>query len=364
MHAALPSPPSRHSRIGLVSLLALVVSLTWAAAAQATVVTGAASDPSGDLALSDRPDMPDPPVDFTNAGVRYDDQTGRVDVSFTFNTTPPSSYGFEASVGLGVRASDGSCNAPGYTRWWKVNPSEEAGQLALYGFRSKSGAGPVQPTSDHEVVGTVFDDGPGADPEWHDLDPLSDWDAGPKQTWNFSTVNAELLNRDYICASAHLTVADGADTGEDGGARFALNPASAPPGAAPSGSSTSGGKAAAPKAVDVTPPLAILAGKKTQKLGKSIGLVVRATNENLFVSVSGSVSVPGAAKTYRLTAVKNRFLARGTKRTLKLKLSRKARRAIRRALSKGKKVRANLTVRVRDAAGNSTTKKRTVKLKR
>lgn len=343
---AVPTSSSRRHRAWFAGL-ALLASLAAAPVADATVYAGSASDPSGDLGPSDGPGPPDPPVDFTNAAVRYDDQTGRVDVSFTFNTPPPASYGFEASVGLGVRDGDGSCNAPSYARWWQVASSKEAGQLALYGFRSKSGAGAIQPTSSHEVVGTVFDDG--ADSEWHDVPPLSDWDAGPKQTWNFSTTNTALLNRDYICAEAHVTVSGTGGTGEDGGARFALNP---PP---PSPS---------PPAVDITAPVATLAGKKTQKLGKSVRLVVQATNENLFVSVSGTVSVPGASKTYRLGAVRNRFVARGTKRTLRLKLSKKSRRAIRRALRKGKRVSAKLNIRVRDAAGNTTTKKRTIKLRR
>lgn len=107
-----------------------------------------------------------------------------------------------------------------------------------------------------------------------------------------------------------------------------------------------------------------LAGKATQKLGKAIRLTVGATSEDLWVSATGTVSLGGAARVYRLGAVKDRHVARGAKATLKLALPAKARDAIRRALKKGRKVKAVLTVRIKDAAGNAAATKRTIKLTR
>ena len=115
---------------------------------------------------------------------------------------------------------------------------------------------------------------------------------------------------------------------------------------------------------DTTPPGLSLGGKKTLKAGKAVSVVVGATTEDLFASASGSVSVPGASKSYRLKAVKNRFVARGTKATLKLKVPKKALKAIKRALRAGRKVKAKLKLNARDGAGNVATGKRTIKLKR
>jgi hypothetical protein len=107
-----------------------------------------------------------------------------------------------------------------------------------------------------------------------------------------------------------------------------------------------------------------LGGKKTQKAGKTVSVVVSATIEDLWASASGGVAVSEASKIYRLKAIKNRFVARGTKATLKLKVPKKAQKAIKKALSRGSKVKAKVKLTARDGAGNLTTRKRTVKLKR
>jgi hypothetical protein len=58
-------------------------------------------------------------------------------------------------------------------------------------------------------------------------------------------------------------------------------------------------------------------------------------------------------------------LAAGERRTLKLKLSKKKLRKLKRALSKpGAKAKAKLKASARDAAGNRATAKRVVRLKR
>ena len=119
-----------------------------------------------------------------------------------------------------------------------------------------------------------------------------------------------------------------------------------------------------PPGPDTTTPGLALGGKKSQKAGKSVSVVVSATTEDLYASASGTVSVPGASKVYRLKSIANRFVARGTKATLKLKVPKAALKAIRRALRGRKTVKARIKLAARDGAGNLTTGRRTVKLTR
>ena len=119
-----------------------------------------------------------------------------------------------------------------------------------------------------------------------------------------------------------------------------------------------------PPGLDTTTPGLALGGKKTQKAGKTVSVVVSATTEDLYASASGVVSVPKASKVYRLKAIANRFVARGTKATLKLKVPSAALKAIKRALRGRKKVKASIKLTARDGAGNLASGKRTIKLKR
>jgi hypothetical protein len=54
----------------------------------------------------------------------------------------------------------------------------------------------------------------------------------------------------------------------------------------------------------------------------------------------------------------------GGKVKLRLKVPRKARGQAKRALRRGRKVRAKIKITVKDAAGNSSSKSRTVRLRR
>ena len=63
---------------------------------------------------------------------------------------------------------------------------------------------------------------------------------------------------------------------------------------------------------------------------QSLSLVVTATSEDLLASLSGTVSLPGASKVYKLTGVKDRFVARGSKATLKVQVPKKVLAAIKR----------------------------------
>ena len=115
---------------------------------------------------------------------------------------------------------------------------------------------------------------------------------------------------------------------------------------------------------DTAPPQISMRGKTTQKLGRSISILVTATTEDLWATASGSVSVPGASKVYKLTGIKNRFIARNTKVTLRLKVSKKTQNAIKRALRTKRRVAAKIKVSARDVAGNVTIGRRTIKVKR
>jgi hypothetical protein len=76
-------------------------------------------------------------------------------------------------------------------------------------------------------------------------------------------------------------------------------------------------------APDVAAPTFSLGGKRTQRVGRSIRLVVKAVGEDLSASLTASVSVPGASRPYKLTGVNDRFIARGEKATLRAKLPRR-----------------------------------------
>ena len=81
------------------------------------------------------------------------------------------------------------------------------------------------------------------------------------------------------------------------------------------------------------------------------------------VRATGKVVVQGSAKAFKLTPI-TKQVSKGAKPTLKLKLKKSALTAIGRALRAGKKLSAMVTVTAEDAAGNVTTKRRTIKLKR
>jgi hypothetical protein len=114
---------------------------------------------------------------------------------------------------------------------------------------------------------------------------------------------------------------------------------------------------------DTVAPAAKLTGHGTQKLGPSVAISVTCGKaEACLVSARGTLSVPGAARVYTLRPAKRRTVARGTRVALKLRVPAKAAGAARRALRRHRKIRASLTVTVADAAGNTTTLKRTVRL--
>jgi hypothetical protein len=114
---------------------------------------------------------------------------------------------------------------------------------------------------------------------------------------------------------------------------------------------------------DSTAPAAVLSGKTIQKAGSSIVVEVSCPTEACTATASGTVNVPGASKVYKLKGA-SANVPKGGKARLKLKVPSKARKAIKRALRRKKKIKAKVTVTARDAAGNKTTRKRTIRLKR
>ena len=113
---------------------------------------------------------------------------------------------------------------------------------------------------------------------------------------------------------------------------------------------------------DVTPPALALAGRRTQRARGKITVVVRARGEALWATASGTVRVRGSRKGHRLRGVGRVLVPAGKRRTLTLRIPRRALRATRRGLRRHRSVRAVLTIRAFDAAGNSTARKRAIRL--
>ncbi|MET0761252.1 MAG: hypothetical protein ABWZ63_02840 [Thermoleophilaceae bacterium] len=110
---------------------------------------------------------------------------------------------------------------------------------------------------------------------------------------------------------------------------------------------------------DTTAPSARLGGKARQDVDK-VAISV-ALSEAAALTVSGTVNVPGAARTLRFKTVRRQAQA-GQRVTVKLKLSRKARGTVKAALRRGRRIKASVKVSARDSAGNTTTRRRSIRL--
>jgi hypothetical protein len=131
---------------------------------------------------------------------------------------------------------------------------------------------------------------------------------------------------------------------------------------APGCGSASGGSTA--PALDSTAPLMRIAGRRVQDPIKRRMIVVEAACplEACVASARGSLSLPGAARTYRFRS-SARQIASGGNAKLKLRLRPRVRRAIKRALAKRRYLRAKISVAAKDAAGNTATARRDVTLR-
>jgi hypothetical protein len=117
---------------------------------------------------------------------------------------------------------------------------------------------------------------------------------------------------------------------------------------------------------DNTAPVVKLAAAPKQSIGSGFVVITNRANEAGVDTATGSVAVSGgssAAKSYALNSVTVGHAANVTVK-LKLKIPKKTRAALRRALDAGRKLKASIKLRSTDTAGNSTTKRKTVRLKR
>jgi hypothetical protein len=116
-----------------------------------------------------------------------------------------------------------------------------------------------------------------------------------------------------------------------------------------------------PPPPDTTAPVVTVANAASQSVAKGVLAMTVTPAEATSLILSARITIPGA----KAINVKGKLVAAsaGKPAKLVLKLSKKTRAAIRAALARGKKVRAKLTLKATDAAGNVTTKSATVRLR-
>ena len=115
-------------------------------------------------------------------------------------------------------------------------------------------------------------------------------------------------------------------------------------------------------ATDTTPPTAKLNARRDSIRDGRIAVWVTAS-EAATVTARGTLGIASQASTHRLRTATGNAVA-GKRARLMLRLSKKTRRAARRALRRGKPLRVRVSVTLRDAAGNTGSAKRWVQLKR
>jgi hypothetical protein len=119
-----------------------------------------------------------------------------------------------------------------------------------------------------------------------------------------------------------------------------------------------------PPAADTTPPEVLVSRRRVQRILRQRGVVVGvACNEPCTVVAGGTISVPGAARVFRLRRA-TRTLAAGARARIKVRITKRTRRALRRALARRRRVRARVTVRATDANNNARSVRKTVRARR
>jgi hypothetical protein len=119
------------------------------------------------------------------------------------------------------------------------------------------------------------------------------------------------------------------------------------------------GPGSGPAVSDTVTGFQVLRVAKRQKIGK---LRVQASMaEKGKITVRGTVRVANAAKIFKLEPV-SVSAAAGKTLTIRVKLPKRALKAVKNALKRGKRVKASLTIIAKDAAGNKKTEKRAVRL--
>ena len=164
----------------------------------------------------------------------------------------------------------------------------------------------------------------------------------------------ECPSREWSDTFSMTVTADGAQAGTDAAAGSPACPAA-------TGGSGGGGGGGGGTTPDRVAPLQRLKVRPIQRVGKLyVSCVV---NEAGTLAVSGTVSVPGAAKVYRLKTVK-RTVAANVRVKIRVKLTKGGLRAARKALGHGKHLKAKLKITAKDRAGNTRSERAVVQLKR
>jgi hypothetical protein len=111
---------------------------------------------------------------------------------------------------------------------------------------------------------------------------------------------------------------------------------------------------------DTVAPAATLSGATRQNVAKqgSVNVTVRSSEAGT-ATATGTLNIPGASKVFALKPA-SATVAANTRAKLVLKLSRSARKALRKALARKRKPTARVTVAVEDDAGNEGTAARRV----
>jgi hypothetical protein len=127
----------------------------------------------------------------------------------------------------------------------------------------------------------------------------------------------------------------------------------------PGGDAPAGPAAASASADTRTAFAALSVGRRSVR-----SLSVRAAmDEAGTIIANGTVSVPGSARVYKFRTTSARATP-GKAVRLRLRLSKRAVRAVKKSLRRHRRVLARLTITARDNAGNTKIEKRTVRLKR
>ena len=112
-----------------------------------------------------------------------------------------------------------------------------------------------------------------------------------------------------------------------------------------------------------TPTLAVVAASTQRVLAKRGVVVLGSCAATCTMKATAKVSLPGASRTLKLRGV-SRAARSGEQVRLRLALKGKTLRAVRRALRRGKRVFATVTVVATDPSGGKATAKRKIRLKR
>jgi hypothetical protein len=116
---------------------------------------------------------------------------------------------------------------------------------------------------------------------------------------------------------------------------------------------------------DSTPPRIRVRRRRVQNPLRHGSIVVEAAcpAEACVAGARGSVALRGAAKVYRIHSAP-RQIPSGGKAKLRLRVTPSLRRALKRALRRGRRLRSRVVVTASDSAGNARSKRRTVTLVR